>query len=116
MELKSIDHNGSHDERGNYTRDEYRIGNYVVYRFLHHYNNGTTYENFEIQANPEINFLPDIYYNKYSIKGNDFVQSREFKIQTSSYGSLHPAEIQQIIDGYKEALDVVNILTEKFLK
>ena len=35
MELKFIEHKEAQDERGKYTRDEYRIGNYVVFRELY---------------------------------------------------------------------------------
>lgn len=114
MELKFIEHKEAQDERGKYTRDEYRIGNYVVFRELSVYNTGTTFESFGIRANREVDFLPDIYYN-YNLFDDDG-RTREFKIQTTSYGSLYPNEIQQVIDGYKEAVEVVNVLTDKFLK
>lgn len=40
----------------------------------------------------------------------------EFKIQTTSYGALEPAEIQEVIKGYETAMKVVEILTKEFIK
>ena len=112
MELKFIEHKEAQDERGNYKRDEYRIGNYVVFREMSFYNTGSTFERIQVIPNREVDYIPEIYYD-YSLFG-DVVRS--FKIQTTSYGSLSPEDIQKVIAGYNEALEIVNILTEKFIK
>lgn len=113
MELKFIEHLEQNEEKIKYERDLYEIGNYQVIRDLSIYESGKKHERFEVRGNREMEYLPDIYFN-YSIFGDD--DEREFKIQTTSYGSLTPDEIQQVIDGYKEAVEVVNVLTDRFLK
>lgn len=113
MELKFIEHKEAQDERGNYERDEYRIGNYVVFRELSLYKTGSTFERIQVIQNREVDYIPEIYFN-YDIFGEK--DAREFKIQTTSYGSLSSEEIQKVIAGYNEALEVANILTDKFLK
>lgn len=113
MELKFIERKEAQDERGNYKRDEYRIGNYVVFREMSFYNTGSIFDRIQVIQNREVDYIPEIYFN-YDIFGEK--DTREFKIQTTSYGSLSPEEIQKVIAGYNEALEVVNILTEKFIK
>ena len=110
--MKFIEHKEAQDERGNYERDEYRIGNYVVFRELSFYKTGSTFERIQVVPNREVDYIPEIYYD-YSLFG-DVVRS--FKIQTTSYGSLSPVDIQKLIDGYNEAVEVVNVLTDRFLK
>lgn len=39
----------------------------------------------------------------------------EFKIQTTSYGSLEPNKIEKIVEGYQTALKVVKGLEKKYL-
>lgn len=113
MELKFIEHKEAQDNNGRYERDIYVIGNYQVIRDLSIYESGKTHERFGINPNREMDYIPEIYFN-YSIFGDD--NEREFKIQTTSYGSLSAVDIQKVIDGYNEAVEVVNILTDKFLK
>jgi len=113
MELKFIEHLEEQDNNGKYERDIYEIGNYQIIRDLSIYKSGKTHERFGVNPNREKDYVPEIYFN-YDIFGDD--KAREFKIQTTSYGSLSPADIQRVIDGYKEAVEVVNILTDKFLK
>lgn len=112
MELKFIGHNEVFKSNVKYQRDSYTIGNYNVARDTKTYEDGKTYEQFEISANCEKRFIPTIYFHQSFFDGEE----KEFKIQTTSYGSLSPAEIQEVINGYQEALEVVNILTDKFLK
>ena len=38
-----------------------------------------------------------------------------FTIETTSYGSLSSEEITKVIDGLREAQEVVEVLKEKFL-
>lgn len=113
MKLKFIEHNEAQEEKTKYERDIYEIGNYRVIRDLSIYESGRVYESFDIRPNRELEYIPDIYFNN-RLFGDDF--AKEFKIQTTAYGSMSPEIIQQIIEGYKEAIEVVNILTDKFLK
>lgn len=112
MELKFIRHNEACKGNVKYQRDSYAIGNYNVARDTKTYENGRTYEQFEISANCEKRFIPTIYFHQSFFDGEE----KEFKIQTTSYGSLSPAEIQEVIDGYQEALEVVKTLTNEFMK
>ncbi len=57
-------------------------------------------------------YTPDIYFKKQSFDGN----VNEFKIQTTSYGSLNSTEIQKVIDGYNHAIAVVEFLKNEFVK
>lgn len=56
-------------------------------------------------------YLPTIYtdddFDTCGIKG--------FKIMTTSYGTLNPNEIEEVIQGYQMALKVVKELEEKYL-
>lgn len=112
MELKLIEHNEACENNVKYQNDCYTIGNYKIIKEIAIYESGKTVEQFEIRKNREKDFLPDIYCNPRFSKG----KIEGFKIQTTSYGSLSPAEIQEVIDGYQETLEVVNILTDKFIK
>ena len=113
MKLTFIEHKECREENTKYERDIYEIGNYQVIRDLSIYESGNKHERFEVRPNRKVDFLPDIYYN-YSIFGDD--NQRDFRIQTTSYGSLPTEDIQKVIDGYKEAVEVVNVLNERFLK
>lgn len=55
-------------------------------------------------------FIPEIYCR------DDFEgHILGFEIQTTSYGALSADEIKQVIAGYNEALEVVEILTKEFV-
>lgn len=113
MELKLIKHNEAYEEKTKYERYVYEIGNYSVIRDLSVYESGGIYESYNITANSGMDYLPEIYFQNH-LKGTDI--AKEFKIQTTSYGSKSTEIIQQIIDGYKEAIEVVNVLTKNFIK
>ena len=113
MKLKFIEHKEAQEEKTKYERDIYEFGNYQVIRDLSIYESGKTHERFSVNPNRKMDYLPEIYFN-YDIFGD--ADTREFRIQTTSYGSLSPADIQKVIAGYNEAVEVVSILTEKFLK
>lgn len=112
MELKLIEHNEACENSVKYQSDCYTIGNYKIIKDTTIYKNGKTFEQFDINKNCEKRFIPTICFYESLFDG----EKKEFKIQTTSYGSLYPAEIQEVIDGYQEALEVVNILTDKFMK
>lgn len=113
MDLKFIDHKETQEEDIKYERDVYQIGNYSVAREITIYQSGNTFERFHIVGDRNIEYLPDIYFNQNIFDNNDV---KEFKIQTTAYGSLSPEHIHKIIQGYAEAVEVVNILTDNFLR
>lgn len=113
MELKFIEHKEALKENTKYEKDVYQIGNYSVAKETTIYQSGNKFECFYVVGDRNIEYLPDIYFNQNIFDNNDV---KDFKIQTTSYGSLSPEEIQKVIAGYNEAVKVVNILTNKFLK
>lgn len=113
MELKFIEHKEAQEDNIKYERDVYQIGNYSIAREMTIYQSGNTFERFHIIKDRNIEYLPDIYFNQNIFDNNDV---KDFKIQTTSYGSLSPEDIQKVIDGYNEAVKVVNVLTDIFLK
>lgn len=113
MKLKFTEHKEAQDKNGRYERDIYEIGNYQVIRDLSVYESGKIHERFSVNPNRKMDYLPEIYFN-YDIFGDN--DTKEFRIQTTSYGSLSPADIQKVIDGYNEAVKVANVLTDIFLK
>lgn len=68
-----------------------------------------------IEARPDYskgeNFLPDIHIDR------DYLGRREpeVKVGTTSYGALSVEDIQKVIAGYNEAIEVAQIIKEKFL-
>lgn len=54
-------------------------------------------------------YLPDIYDNSDS---KDLKTT--FTVQTTAYGSMEPEEILKVIEGYKTALEAVEILKSNF--
>lgn len=57
-------------------------------------------------------YLPTIYSTD-DIFGNG---KKGFEIQTTAYGAMSPAKIKEVVAGYEEALEVVEILTKEFIK
>lgn len=54
--------------------------------------------------------MPDIEYRDgYLTSGKP-----EFRVQTTAYGALNLDEIEQVMEGYKQAVEVVKILTKNF--
>ena len=51
-------------------------------------------------------FLPEISWSGFSWDKKE----REFRIQTTAYGSLEVDQIQEVIKGYQTAIEVVEIL------
>lgn len=83
----------------------YRIGHYeVAYRFFKDFNK----KFFSVSKNQSDGYLPDISYD-------DIFGNKEFKIQTTSYGALGIEEMKKFMEAYNEAMEVVKILTDKFL-
>lgn len=87
--------------------NSYKIGNYAIIEYIR---DGFTviYTRPNMEAN---DFLPDIYAEDKNEDGN----ITEFKIQTTSYGALSSEDTKRFIEAYEEALEVVEILTDKFV-
>ena len=112
MKLNLTDHLTKIDDKKLAIWDSFEIGSYKVervYKRLH--DDGTELFNYGIESNEE--FAPRIYYvEPWEEDGTKPC----FKIQTTSYGALEPSEIQKVIAGYQEAVEVVEVLTNTFLK
>lgn len=61
---------------------------------------------FSFYPDRSIRYLPDIY---------DYGESA-FRIQTTSYGSLPPEEIRELITAQQTALDAIRIVEEAFTR
>ena len=44
------------------------------------------------------------------------IEGTNFKIQTASYGSVPPNEIKKVIEGFKIALDTIDIIKNNFME
>lgn len=71
-----------------------------------------------------LRFYPE-YHKRYLPEIYDYIDNKEFRdsgvefafrIQTTSFGSLLPDEIQQVVSGYQTALDVIKIVKDEFGK
>lgn len=85
----------------------YEIGNYSVKVVT--YPSGAHYITVRKEVGSE--YLPDIY-----CRDNDDGDVCGFEIQTTSYGAISAEETKKMIEALNEAVEVVNILTNKFLK
>ena len=56
-------------------------------------------------------YAPEIYFDDCIFGGNE-----KFRIQTTSYGSLEINEFKEFIKAQNEAVEIVEILTNTFLK
>lgn len=110
MELKFLKEESYIDTFGNPCRATlYRIGNYWVKdKTLCNCADSHT-----INLSPaRFHYAPEIY-TEYE-KG--YGKPTGFKILTTSYGSLNSEEFAEFLKEQNEALEVVKILTEKFVK
>ncbi len=87
-------------------REIYEIGKYTVCADL--FAGGGIYITLEKE--------PDDYLPFIQCNSNSYGEILGFHVETTSYGSLSPEEIIKVIDGLKEAKEVAEILTEKFIK
>ena len=105
MELKLI----ASAQDGNNTAHKYEIGDYVVYDEQVEDNKYS--EIFVVLKDTAKRYSPKIYTDQKfgsNIKG--------FEIETKGYGSLDTKDIEDIIKGYQNAIEVVKILTDKYIK
>ena len=65
-----------------------------------------------VRANEKASkYAPEIYFDDCMLGG-----AEKFRIQTTSYGSLEINDFKEFIKAQKEAMEVVEILTNTFLK
>lgn len=89
------------------TREYYEIGGYNVIADTYTYE--SDYKIVSTKQKGDIEYLPSIY------ELHNFGVLCGFEISTVSYGSLPVEDIKEIIKGYEQAIEVVEILTEKFI-
>lgn len=106
MELKLIET----VENGTGKTNIYNISNYTIRETI--YVNGDRYITNYFDSKEK--FTPDIY----PIYSNDGLGGEivDFKIQTSSYGTLTLEEMQELIKAYKNAIAVIEVLKDKLIK
>lgn len=109
-DCRTKEENGIKYEGVTYTLGEH----YTVERYIKTYKDGSVYQNFYVKVadynEGRKNYIPEIYY-----EDNYFGERNpRFEIQTTSYGALNPEEIQKVIKGYQEAVEAVEILTNRF--
>lgn len=89
------------------TINTYLIGDYAISEHIH--------KSFTcIYTTPNMNanaFLPSIFADDEKEDGN----ITDFEIQTTSYGTLKVEDAKKFIGAYKEAVEVVEILKDKFV-
>ena len=86
--------------------ETYKIGRYTV--SVVDYLDGTAY----ITTRKEnSDYLPEIY-----CVDDDEMKVLGFEIQTTSYGALSAEETKKMIAALNEAIEVVEVLTAKFVK
>ena len=108
MELKLVETKSKEIDEKFYKYEMYRIGDYKVEV---NYCNGVR-NNIEVEEDCKNRFAPIIYFERNRWSED---KTEKFKIQTAAYGALGVDEIQKVIDGFQQAMEIVAILTEKFL-
>ena len=88
----------------------YRIGNYWVKDNTT--DNCADNHTVNLVSSHPASYAPEIY-TEYE---RGYGKPTGFKIQTTSYGSLDAEEFAEFLKEQNEALEVVKILTEKFIK
>ena len=87
--------------------NNYLIGDYVIREII---NKSFTC----IYTKPDLNanaFLPSIFADDEKEDGT----ITDFRIETTSYGTLKVEDAKRFIEAYKEAVEVVEILKDKFV-
>ena len=91
--------------------NSFKLGKYEVEEYtVTTYEDGKSYKRVAVSKDWDERYLPEINYCD-DILGE---KAPEFKIQTTAYGALKPEEIEKVVEGYKEALEAVEILTANF--
>lgn len=93
-------------------KEIYEIGHYEVERTTETYEDATTKEWFRTGRDTAAEFIPEIDFQSDPAE----TPESEFVVITPGRWTLTAKELEQLIAGYQEALDVVRILTEAFIK
>lgn len=91
------------------TLDKFEIGRYAVKRVNVFEKNRHQYMNISIYGSGE--YLPEIYYDD----GFWSDGAPKFTIQTTAYGAMGAEEIEKVVEGYQEAIEVVKVLEANFI-
>lgn len=91
------------------TKKIYTCGRYSIERVEKEYSNrDEIILDFVVSAREKYKYIPTILYDSWDTK--------EFRIQTTSYGSLVPDEINKVIEGLQEAQEVVKTIKANLMK
>lgn len=85
--------------------DRYEIGDYKVKAMTYSWGRRV-----EVGSLNRERYLPDIY-----CRTDDEGEIVGFEVQTTSYGALPIEEAKKVVDGLNEAIEVVEILTDRFV-
>lgn len=89
----------------------YEISDYMVNDITRIYENGTTDHSITISVEHNNKYTPEIYT---LYEENSLTKIKEFKITTTSYGSLFLDEYKEFLKAQNDAMEVVEILTKKY--
>lgn len=108
LELKFIKSAQYTEDHSTEIRCLYNVGRYnVITTTTEYIDREKELVNIQIDAVDGNRFTPYIYYRN---------RNKSFAIGTTSYGSLPIEDIKRVIEGYNEAVEVVEILTNEFIK
>lgn len=113
MKLELLSHSMQMNKKGVATMDDFKVGRYFVRRTISPMSDGEVWTRIQVQGDRDAEYLPPIQYDDDVWSDNP---NPRFEIQTTAYGAKGVEDIEKVIAGYQEALEVVNLLTEKFLK
>lgn len=89
-------------------RDEFELGNYHVVRTTRTTATNVITKDYNVWSDK--NYMPTIEYDEGWWKD----EKPSFKIQTTAYGALDIETIKEVVNGYNEAIEAVEILTMNF--
>lgn len=111
MELKMVERKMVEHKDGIDTATRFELGRYEVILDVTQWNDGKVTSDMEITSDWREKYLPTIYYEK------KFTEPKgHFEIQTTSYGSMVPEDIDKVIAGLQEAQEAVKVLNKDIWK
>ena len=114
MELRQVDYKSKVEDGKLYSSTCFGVSeHYTLEVYTIHRDGKEIYKRIGVEVSYEDrteNYIPEIYYQ------DDFYGKSKprFEIQTTAYGTKSPEEIQKVIAGYQEAVEVVELLTKHF--
>lgn len=114
VEIKFVETLSTEADGKRYVRDSYLVGHYTVHDNYTFYSDGTIYHNISIFETDYSHrtYFPSIYYDDNYFGSGE----KRFEIQTTSYGALATDEFKKFIEAQNHALEVVEALSDKFLR